>query len=225
MGKKLKKKLICFDLDNTLIRSNKAHVKAFEMAISRNKLSKISSKRIESLLNGRHAHAVVKLLFPRLDNNIISKIVNDHHKFIAKTSSYARQIPGAVRTLKGIKKEYEMALVSNCMHKEINALMKSTKINKGIFDFVIGKEDVRRGKPYPDEIFKAEHMANLNADFMIGDSIYDVMAAKKAGVTAISVLTGMAKKKELLNERSDFIIRDVTQLPQLLKRISNKKEK
>lgn len=213
------KKLICFDLDNTLIKSNKAHVRAFEMAFAKNKMKKINAKKIESLLNGRHAHDVVKMLFPKLNEDQVEKIVQDHHYFIRFTAKYAKRIGGVVSTLKGIKKHYKIALVSNCIHNEISILLKSIGIRRNIFDYIVGKEDVKHSKPYPDEILKAEHLAKLKADFMVGDSIYDVIAAKKARVKSISVLTGIAKAKELMKYRPDYIMNDVNEIINLLNKI------
>ena len=213
------KKLICFDLDNTLISSNKAHIRAFEMAFSKNKLKKVSSKNIESMLNGRHSHDVVKMLFPKLNDVHIEKIVQDHHYFIKFTAKHARKIGNVVDTLKKIKGCYKIALVSNCIHKEINVLLKNAKINSKLFDYIVGKEDVKHSKPYPDEIFKAQHLAHLRADFMVGDSIYDVIAAKKAGVKSIAVLTGLAKAKELMKYKADYIMNNVNELINLINKI------
>lgn len=221
MEKKLKKNLICFDLDNTLINSNKTHIAAFQNAFAKNKLKKISSDRIKSLLNGRHAHDIVKIIFPELNNAVIIKIVEDHHKFVRVTSKYAKQIGNVNAMLKDLKKRYKIGLLSNCIHKEINVLLKSSGIEKRLFDYIIGKEDVRHSKPYPDEIFKVEHLAHLKADYMVGDSIYDIIAAKKAGVTSISVLTGLAVRKELLRYKPDYILNSVKELPRLLKKIDN----
>lgn len=218
----MKKRLICFDLDNTLIESNKAHVTAFQMAFAKNKLKKVPAKKIEAMLNGRHAHAVVKLLFPDFNNGKIDKIVSDHHVFIIKTAKYARKIGDVIKTIKEIKRHYKVAIVTNCMHKEINALLKATRLNKNLFDYIVGKEDVRHGKPYPDEILKAEHLARLKAYFMIGDSIYDIMAAKKAKVKSLSVLTGLAKRKELLKYKPDYVLGNVNELMKLLNKINDK---
>ncbi len=216
---KMRKDLICFDLDNTLISSNKAHIIAFQNAFAKNKLKRISSGRIKSLLNGRHAHDIVKIIFPEINNAAISKIVEDHHKFVRVTSKHAKQIGNVNAMLKDLKKRYKIGLLSNCIHKEINMLLKSSGIEKKLFDYIIGKEDVRHSKPCPDEIFKVEHLAHLKADYMVGDSIYDIIAAKKAGVKSISVLTGLAMRKELLKYKPDYILKSVKELLILLKKI------
>jgi len=61
-------------------------------------------------------------------------------------------------------------------------------------------------------------LSHIKAKFMVGDSVYDIMAAKKAKVGAISVLTGLAKIKEILKYKPDFIANDVNELPRMLLR-------
>lgn len=218
-----KNELICFDLDNTLIYSNKVHVIAFEMAFAKNGLRKVSRKKIESLLNGMHAHDVIKKLFPRLDENKVNAIARDHRDFVSFSGKYARKIGNVTKTLGLVRRHYEIALVSNCVHKEINILLRNAKISRELFDYVIGKEDVKHSKPYPDEIVKAEHLARMNADFMVGDSIYDIIAARKARVRVVSVLTGIAKRKEINRYKPDFILNNVNELPMLLSKVNRAK--
>ncbi|MCX6711601.1 MAG: HAD family hydrolase, partial [Candidatus Woesearchaeota archaeon] len=122
--------------------------------------------------------------------------------------------------LKILKKEYKIALVTNCTHKELEPLLKNTKIDKKIFDVIIGHDDVKKTKPYPDEIFKAEKLLHLKADYHVGDSIYDIIAAKRARVKCISVLTGVSSKNRLKKYKPNYIIKNVSYLPKLLRNIN-----
>ena len=47
---------------------------------------------------------------------------------------------------------------------------------------------------------------------MVGDSTHDLIAAKKAGVHAIGVLTGVAEKKEL-DPYADIILTSIQDIP------------
>ena len=88
-----------------MIHAKKAHWLAFSEAFKISKLPEIKYSKISKLLDGRHAHEVVKSLFPRLDKNTVDKIAELHRKFIYKKyGKYARPIKGAVKTLKRLKK-------------------------------------------------------------------------------------------------------------------------
>ena len=167
------KKLLSFDLDQTLIETKQAHYLAWKISFEKNHVKLPERKKIISLLDGRHALAVAKALFPRFPAQKIKKLRNAHHEAIKKTAKYAKQIDHAEKVLKNLRRNYELALITNCSHIEINALLKSAKLPKKLFDVVIGHGDVKRTKPFPDEIFKAEKILRLNAEYHVGDSIYD----------------------------------------------------
>lgn len=83
------------------------------------------------------------------------------------------------------------------------------------FDVVIGSEDTDRHKPDPDPILEA--LARLDvapADAAyVGDSPFDVRAAKAAGVFAVAVAWGGIHGEESLErERPDAFVRHAEEL-------------
>lgn len=216
------KKLICFDLDNTLIYSDKSHILSYNYALRKLKLKVPKAELLKSLFGMPH-QLIIKIIAPKIDEENAVKLVDLHDSLLIKnTYKYSRQIPGVTKTLKLLKDGYDMALLSNSSHKNILALLKGAKIDKSLFNIIIGNDDVRHGKPWPDEIFKAEKLEHHKADFMIGDSIYDIIAGKKAGIKSIGVLTGHYSRMLLKKQDADYIIKSVKELPKLLKEINNK---
>lgn len=210
--------LICFDLDNTLVHSDKAHVKAYNYALSRLGLKKKNPKLIEELL-GRPHNEVEKLLAPNLTEK--QKVILRKYKYnYLKTKGYSdiSAIKGVKPALKKLKKCYNLAVLSNCPHKDILLILKSSKIKKDLFKIIIGNDDVKKSKPDPDEILKAQKLMHHKADYMVGDTIYDIIAAKKANVKAISVLTGTTKKEKLKKYKPYKILKSINELPKLLKK-------
>lgn len=208
--------LLCFDLDNTLIRSTKAHIEAFKKAFIQNKLQRKTNKEILKYFS-QESSQLVKKLYPSLNEKEIQKVVKDHDTFLIKeTKKYARAIPGAKETLQKVRNNYKIALLSNCKHKEILALLKATKIDPNFFNIIIGNDQVKHPKPAPDEIIKAEQGIKIKQGYMIGDSIYDIRAGKKTTLKTIAVLTGDHTKKQLEKEKPYAILRSVKDLPQIL---------
>jgi HAD superfamily hydrolase (TIGR01549 family) len=213
------KQLICFDLDNTLIKSDRAHVEAFVLAFNNHGL-KVERRRIFPLLCGLPSSVIVNKLFPRLSDVKIKRIVKEHDYLVAnQTYKLVRLMRGSLKVLKILKKDYEIAVLSNCNHTEIKPLMKGAGISNDMYDLIVGKDQVRRSKPYPDELFKAEKLLKHKAVCMIGDSIFDVMAGKMAGVKTISVLTGHNTRNELKEKGADVIVKDITKVPSALNKI------
>lgn len=211
-------KLICFDMDHTLVRANKTHIIAFNKAFQKNNLPKIKSKKLKKTF-GLVGKKVVKKFFPELSAKQAKKVLDDHDNLVIKeTKKYSIPFFGVKRILKKLSKSYKLALVSNCKHKEMIAILKAAGIDKKLFSVIIGNDDVKHGKPYPDEILKAEKLTHLNAEYMVGDSIYDVIAGKGAKAKTIAVITGNHSKKELKKYKPDYIISSLRQLPRILKK-------
>ena len=209
--------LLCFDLDNTLISSTKAHVKAFQKAFAKNNLPKKKEKDIIKYFS-LESSQVVKKLYPKISEEQKKKIVKDHDYFVIhKTIKEIKEIPGATKTLKILKKDYELAILSNSKHKEIVRFLKAAGLKKSFFNIIIGNDDVKHPKPAPDEIIKAEQLLKLNDGYIIGDSIYDIRAGKKAKVKTIAVLTGDHTKKQLQKEKPWKILPSIKDLPKLLR--------
>ena len=157
------------------------------------------------------------MLFPGLDENKLKKILNDKNEFTLKESyKFVKIFFGVKKSLIILKKRYDLGIVSNCSHKEIITLLRDVGIDLKLFSVVVGDDDVIRGKPYPDEIFKAKKISGLSVEYMVGDTIYDIRAGKKAEVKTIGVLTGVHNKKILEKEKPWKIVKSVRDLPKYI---------
>jgi pyrophosphatase PpaX len=87
------------------------------------------------------------------------------------------------------------------------------------FEVVIGSEDTERHKPEPDPIIEAlARMQAAPADAAyVGDSPFDIRAAKSAGVYAVAVAWGGIHGVEALErERPDALVRHAEELLDVL---------
>ena len=176
------KDLICFDLDNTLIKSDGAHINAFVKAFSEIGL-KVNKKKLAVLLYGLSSESIIKKLFPNLKNSQVTKLRKRHDELVTnETGKMIKPIKRSQYILKKLKKKYEVAIVSNCRIIELKSLLETAGITRESYNFAIGKDEVKRPKPYPDELFKAEKLSKHRAICMVGDSIFDVMAADRKSV-------------------------------------------
>ena len=214
------RKLICFDLDNTLVYSDKAHVLAYNEALTKLGFKKKPKTFLKRLFGRPHAE-IAKLVLPKVTQKLSNKFLYEHDKILVKkTSKYVRAIPNIVKTLKILKKNYDIAILSNCTKETMLATLKHAKINPKLFNILIGNDDVKHSKPFPDEILKAQKLDHHRAKFMVGDSIYDVIAGRRAKVKTIAVLTGNYSKSKLKKYHPNYILKSVNEIPKLLKKIS-----
>ena len=210
-------KIICFDLDNTLVDSVKAHTKAYNRVLNTFGLKSKTEKYMFSKL-GRPKDELIKLLAPKSSKNVRDEINKLHDRYLSSGYfKYAKGLKYSLEILKYLKKKkYKIAITSNCVRGNIYVILKGSGINRKYFDLLVGGDDVKRSKPYPDEILKVSKFFRKKPDFVVGDSIYDVMAGKKAKVKIIAVTTGYYKEKELKRYKPDYIIKNLKELKRIL---------
>jgi len=208
------KPLICFDLDGTIVDNTSAHINAFTKTFKKNKLPAVSPTKIRENL-GPGIEVILKKFFPRITEKQIEQCVKDHLHFLIVEGKF-KAVPGVERALLKLKKKYRLAIVSNSRNEDIMDILESAKINMKIFDAIIGEDDVRKPKPAPNEIFKAERLLKANAEYMVGDTIYDIRAGKKAHCKTIAVRTGVHTLNQLWKEKPTIIVRSVADIPEVL---------
>ena len=213
----MKKGLLCFDLDNTLIASNTCHLRAYQLAFQKHHLKKYISDQHILRYFGQGGRVLVRHLFPHASSSFIRSIIHDHDFFVLReTASLAKPLPGAKQLLQHLKQRWRLALVSNCNRKIIFALLRATKISRTWFAAIVGNDEVRLPKPAPDELLKAEKLLHMQADYMIGDSIYDIRAAKRAHIPVIAIPSGVHNKATLAREKPDSLLPHLSALRKLL---------
>ncbi|AGL16402.1 HAD-IA family hydrolase [Actinoplanes sp. N902-109] len=87
----------------------------------------------------------------------------------------------------------------------------------GLFDHVLGSDEVANAKPAPDIVLRA--MQLLGADpgetAMIGDAVTDLVSARAAGVAAVAALWGESDPADLLAAAPDAVVRRPAELAAL----------
>jgi len=119
-----------------------------------------------------------------------------------------------------LAQDYKVILLTNTSQGIIDiAKEKIPEIKE--FDLVLTRDDVKVLKPNAIGLIKAMEVLGLEADevITIGDQASDIIAGKRAGTMTVAVNdeTMDFAKQLLRDENPDFIIRDLRQLPNLLK--------
>jgi phosphonatase-like hydrolase len=88
------------------------------------------------------------------------------------------------------------------------------------YDALITADDVAKGRPHPDMIFKAMELFRITDAAEVlkaGDSAIDILEGKnaKCGLT-VGVLSGAQNREQLESAEPDFILNDVTELKNIL---------
>ena len=81
-------------------------------------------------------------------------------------------------------------------------------------DEVTSKDDVEQSKPDPDIVQTALDKAGLDASdaMFVGDTVWDVEAARRAGLDCVAVLSGGIAEHDLRDAGAVAVYRDVKHL-------------
>ncbi len=140
-----------------------------------------------------------------------------HDRIVSRrAATLVKPVAGAAATLRTLAKTYTLALVSNCTHRNAERILSAAGLDRSLFSLIVGYTDVRRSKPFPDEILYVQHTLGLPVGWMVGDSIYDIRAARAARVKSVAVLTGNYTREILKKEKPTKIIDSVQKLPEVL---------
>ena len=196
-------KAIIFDLDGTLIDSIPAHIRAYQKLAINEFGIHLEQERILKHF-GKKSRDILKALLP-----IRGK---DLDELVKKKQFFYREAFDSVKLLRGVKKILQTAkengikraLGTSSSRRNVDSAIKQFDLE---FDAIITGEDVECGKPCPETFIKIAKRLSLSPEdcLVIGDAVYDIIAAKKAGMKGIGVLTGTATRKEMKKAKADAI--------------------
>lgn len=140
---------------------------------------------------------------------------------MAYVSQSSRETPLAevcdLRMLfKDLKTQHKIGLATNDSEASAIGHLRRANILQD-FDYVAGSDSGFGSKPNCGmcEAFLQKFSIEAKDAVMIGDSPYDLIAGKGAGMVALGVLTGPASRDELM-EYADDVIPSIAQLPKWL---------
>jgi HAD superfamily hydrolase (TIGR01549 family) len=139
-------------------------------------------------------------------------------RFEEESSRTAVAFPDTVETLRLLREQrVKLAVLTNSGRRSALPLLAKYSLAE-FFDFVLTRDDVDAMKPSPDGIHKALSLMALPKRnvYYVGDSPYDIMAAKRAELKVISVATGNYDTERLKAEGADIVVESLRKLPDAL---------
>ena len=194
----MQKRAILFDIDGTLVDSNDAHVEAWHRAFA-----------AEGYALGRtEIHAQIGKGGDNLVPSLLPDVSVETQERLAETEGeiYKREFmpgvepfDGASEILKRLaERGHTLVLASSASRAEVDFYVDLLDAD-GLITGTTSKDDVPHSKPCPDIFSAALALTGSPAAsaIVIGDTPYDVVAARRAGIEAIAVLSGGFARDEL----------------------------
>lgn len=198
-------KAIIFDFDGTLLDSDKMIVETFRQ------LYEIFKPNVNPDLDrflsfsGPPIKESLKKEFPDVDQDFAFEQFQNLSK--ENYIKYVKPFPYVIDTLEELKKRnLKIALVTSKGRVATEYALKLTSLDN-IFDFIICADEVKKVKPDPEGVLlalKCLNIENKNDAIYIGDSRYDYLTAKNAGLKFGYVT--FSPRKLFDNEKADIYI-------------------
>ncbi len=140
-------------------------------------------------------------------------ILRDVEMKAAETGSL---IPGTEATLKSLRqKGFKLGIITRNCEDAVRKVFPGINVFCDVF---VSRNSVKKVKPHPDHLTYVMESMKISGkeSVMVGDHLIDVQAGKGAGMKTIGVLTGRISKEEFEKAGADYILRDVSEVSELL---------
>ena len=189
-----------FDLDGTLADSVYQHVMAWDESLRSNGLE-LSIWRIHrriGMSGGLFVRALKRELGQDISPQLIETLQRAHMAAYERLVGQVRPLPGARELLATLTRaEVPWAIATSGSREVASRTLRILEVPEGVP--VVTRTDVAHAKPNPDLFLEAARRLNVEprSAFVVGDSIWDLLGAQRAGSLGIGVLSGGYGDEEL----------------------------
>lgn len=189
---------VLFDVDGTLIDNNYLHAVTWWEAF-RQYGHHVPMARIHRTIGMGSAKLIDHLLPGDRDRALDDELQSVHIALYAPYWPRLRAFDGAADLLRACdRRGLRVALASSASKREMRALRAALDADD-VITTITSSADAKESKPAPDIMQTALERAGVAPDaaVFVGDTVWDVQACQKAGLTCIALLTGGIGRDEL----------------------------
>lgn len=214
MSTTIKPKLnhFCFDLDGTLVDSNKTIYKATAYALNKLDIVFNVDEKLFELKIGQHFNDIFgafNIIVPDFD-----EFITIYKENYFEQIKYSTLYDGVEETLSELKNySTKVSLLTTKGQDQAERIIAHFKLSK-YFDLVMGRRDGIAHKPSPEplQLICKELKIDVKNTIMVGDTELDIQCGKNAGSFTCGVLYGYRTKELLGIEKPDFIFESINQI-------------
>jgi HAD superfamily hydrolase (TIGR01549 family) len=198
------------DVDGTLVDTNYHHTIAWYRAFREHGLG-LPIWRIHRAI-GMGGDQLVPALVPGIDSELHEAVEETRGERYKELLDEVQALEGAHGLLEDLNaRGVTVVLASSSPQDELDHYLDLLDARE-LADAWTTKDDVEATKPEPDLVHAALDKAGVRDGVMVGDTRWDVEAARKAGVETVCVMTGGWSREELLDAGAAQVYESIAEL-------------
>lgn len=209
------KNTILFDVDGTLIDTEKTIIKSFQKTLNDTYGIKPAAEELFYVLGIPGTKAVEKYVHSKAE---AQKLLSDWNENDHAMFHYSEMFNGIKKALEQLKQQgIKLGIVTSRTDAEMQVVLDNFDIGK-YFDIFVTASETKLHKPDPDPILKAMEILNLSPQdtMYVGDSIYDFQCAQNAGIEFGLASWGAKENPEF--DKVDYHLQSPTDLTEIIQK-------
>ena len=219
--------MVIFDWDGTLADTQEVIVLAFQKVL-RKVGCEVSDEFLERRIGigaknmFREALEIAKI---RYDEEMINRLLEEKTKIHLMLTPKIKLFDGVTDLLEALRPLVKLALATMSNREVIEKTLREKGI-KSYFNFVITADEVEKPKPDPEAFLKCAETMRCKPEkcVVIEDSVFGVIAARRAGMKCIAIPSGFYSKSDLEKEKPDLIVDSIKEKNMILTYILGKEK-
>ena len=202
---------VVLDVDGTLVDSVYEHAVAWARAFQDVGLT-VPAQIVHGAIGMGSEQLVAHVAGDAVERAVGDKVREIHASEFEHLGARVRLLPGADRLIGELKRRGHRVVIASSGSESDTSRALHHVPDAALADAVVTGGDVRKGKPSPDLLEQALTVVNGRRAAVVGDSPWDVLAARAGGHLAIGVLTGGFEAARLTEAGAQLVFDSVDDL-------------
>ena len=213
-------KALIFDLDGTLVDTVQTRIAAWLQTFEEFGIP-ADRRQVANLIGSdgrRLARVVAEAAGKTIDAALAEEIDRRAGEVYSKLNTDPRPLPGARELLQALDAmELRWAIATSSRPEQVGKSIESLNLSRP--PKIIDGSRVEHAKPAPDLLLFAARELGIEPShaWYVGDSIWDMEAARAAGMTPIGVASGSATADELEGAGASLTVDNLNQVLPMIK--------
>lgn len=208
---------ICFDLDGTIIDSNKTIYEATKYSLTQLKIKFDTNEEIFAGKIGQHFIDMFEAFEIKVPD--FEKFINIYKENYFKFINYSSVYPGFPEVLYNlINRGIKISLLTTKAQDQADTIIDHFELRK-YFDLIRGRRNGIAHKPSAEPLLLICKDLNMQISntLMVGDTELDIQCGKNAGALTCGLTYGYRTREFIEMENPDFILDSIMDLEKILR--------